>query len=57
MKNSICVCLQVALFGDVTKDDFNPNAIVTQRAETSPQCRNAFLLSPSVSEFRFPVQG
>ena len=26
-------------------------------SKTSPQCRNAFLLSPSVSEFRFPVQG
>ncbi len=23
--------------------------------KTSPRCRNAFLLSPSVSEFRFPV--
>lgn len=25
------------------------------RPETSPQCRTAFLLSPSVSESRFPV--
>ncbi len=24
-------------------------------SRTSPQCRNAFLLSPDVSEFRFPV--
>ncbi len=25
--------------------------------KTSPQCRNAILLSPGVSEFRFPVLG
>ncbi len=24
-------------------------------SKTSPQCRNPFLLSPDVSEFRFPV--
>ncbi len=26
-----------------------------KRAKTSPQCRNALLLSPGVSEFRFPL--
>ena len=25
------------------------------RPKVSPQCRNAFLLSPGISEFRFPV--
>jgi len=25
--------------------------------ETSPQCRNTFLLSPDVSELRFPFEG
>ena len=28
---------------------------VIQVPKTSPQCRNAFLLSPDVSEFRFPM--
>ncbi len=26
-------------------------------SKTSPQCRNAFLLSISMSEFRFPMSG
>ncbi len=30
-------------------------AMLVSVSKTSPQCRNAFLLSPDVSEFRFPV--
>ncbi len=33
MKNSRYVCLRVALFGDFTKDNFNPNAIVIRLKE------------------------
>ena len=32
-------------------------AVMLSRSEPSPQCRNAFLLSPDVSLFRFPVWG
>ena len=34
-----------------------PDSVVFNRPKPSPQCRNAFLLSPDVSEFRFPVYG
>ncbi len=32
-------------------------AVMLSQSEPSPQCRNAFLLSPDVSLFRFPVWG
>jgi hypothetical protein len=35
----------------------SPRGAFAALTKTSPQCRNAFSLSPDVSEFRFPMWG
>jgi hypothetical protein len=62
-KSISCISVKsFAFYTDVTSDQLHVTWVaffeVTQAqiAETSPQCRNAILLSPNVFEIWFPVQ-
>jgi len=35
----------------------SPSIPASNASQTSPQCRNAFLLSPDAPEFRFQLRG